>query len=219
MKHLLIIALVFAGCVSPKAQPALKSTVALGTSTLAIANATAKPVTANFAFGADSVFLPASLPNCATSSALNCALILPANSTQTIDLGGKYLNATLAFDLPVGCGATKAELNLNNPAWYDVADVSLVDGFNHDLQMQFGGTLLGPTLGKNGNAALFGVFPLGCDICTARQNPSCGFAKGTDGCKAGTQYAPVPPCQVQGTVKGGGTAVIVTVLPLDATAT
>jgi hypothetical protein len=159
------------------------------------------------------------ITDCATSSALNCALILPANSTQTIDLGGKYLNATLAFDLPVGCGATKAELNLNNPNWYDVADLSLVDGFNHDLQMQFGDVLLGPTLGKNGNAALFGVFPLGCDICTARQNPSCGFAKGTDGCKAGTQYAPVPPCQVQGNVKGGGTAVIVTVLPLDATAT
>ena len=222
MIRFLFIASILTACSPPAARPTADVPVAPvapvapapnGKSTLAFANATHKPIVANFAFGSDSVVLPANLPSCVTSSALNCAMPLPADSTTALDLGGAYFNATIAFDLPVGCSATKAELNLNNPAWYDTADLSLVDGLNYNLQMKFGAVQIGPTLGATGNAALLGVFPLGCDICTARQNPSCGQAKGTDGCKAGTQYAPLPPCQVQGLVKGGGTAVIVSVLP------
>jgi hypothetical protein len=50
---------------------------------------------------------------------------------------------------------------------------------------------------------------LGCDICTARDNPPCGIAKGKEGCKAGTQYKPDVPCQNQGKKMGGGSVVVV----------
>jgi len=195
---------------------------ALGKSTLAIANHSGVAVAVNIAFGADSVVLPAALP-CVPTSPRNCAFQLPNHATQVLDLGGAYLNATFAFGAGVGCGSTKVELNLNNPAWYDTADISLVDGYNGDAKVQFGGVLLGPTHGKDGNASALGVFPLGCDICVARQNPSCGISPsptpGSAGCKAGSQYARAVSCQVQGLVKGGGTAVEVVWLPILATMT
>ena len=125
-------------------------------------------------------------------------------------LGGKYLNATIGFGGTVMCGTTKAELNLNNPKWYDVADVSLVDGFSTKIEISVKGRdglkKLGPPLGKEGNEKVFGLFPLGCDICTARQSPPCGMKPGKDGCKSGTQYKPDVPCQYQGPVMGGGSA-------------
>ena len=68
------------------------------------------------------------------------------------------------------------------------------------------GTLrLGPPNGPSGNDQLVGVYPFGCDVCVARQNPPCGIPKGTAGCKGGTQYKPDVPCQWQGTTMGGGT--------------
>jgi len=191
---------------------------ALGGSTLAIANASSKPTQVFVAFGADSVVLPSSWAICASASQpLNCSFALAADTTQTLALAGKYLNATISFDAPVGCGSTKAELNVNNPKWFDVADISLVDGFNRDLRVLLGAQQLGPTHGKDDNATAIGVFPLGCDICVARQSPPCGIAPsptpGSAGCKHGTQYAPDVPCQLQGAVKGGGSAVVVTLLP------
>lgn len=104
---------------------------------------------------------------------------------------------------------TKAEVNINNPDWYDTFDVSLVDGYSNDVEMTYtppsGPTqTLGPPKGQTGNEKVYGLFPYGCDICVERQNPPCGISKGKAGCKTGTQYKPDVPCQVQGTVKGGG---------------
>ena len=105
---------------------------------------------------------------------------------------------------------------MNNPNWFNIADVSLVDGFSNlvaiDVKDSGGDRTLGPPFGPKGNEKVYGLFPLGCDICTARQNPPCGIKPGGDGCKAGTQYNPNPPCQWQGSVKGGGGAVTVRLL-------
>lgn len=179
--------------------------------TLTIKNATDKAAVANFAFGADSVVLPASWPNCVASAALNCALPIAAHS-EALLTAGQYLNATLAFDAGVGCGATKAELNMNNPKWYNTLDISLVDGYSNKVTIASDDKTLGPPLGAQGNEKVYGLFPLGCDICTARQNPPCGMKPGGSGCKAGTQYKPDVPCQYQGVKMGGGSSVTVTLV-------
>lgn len=164
--------------------------------------------TAFLAFGADSKVLPAAIPECAVTAPLNCELPIKGSVTLA-NPEGLYLNVTIAFGAPVGCGATKAEVNVNNPAWFDTLDVSLVDGYSTPIAIDYtppGGseTTLGPPRGPTGNEKIEGVFPLGCDICTARQNPPCGMTPGTEGCKSGTQYKPDVPCQFQGVVKGGG---------------
>lgn len=166
-------------------------------------------------FGADSVVQPADWQSlCAITGPLNsrCAL----KGATVLPVRG-YLNATFAFGAPVGCGSTKAEVNINNPKWFDVLDVSLVDGASNAVGIVYTApgsapVQLGPNV-RGDNSKVFGVFPLGCDICTARQNPPCGIAPGKDGCKKGTQYKPDVPCQVQGTIKGGGGTVVVSALP------
>lgn len=179
-----------------------------------IVNATALDTKVYFAFGADSVVRPSAWSFCENKQALTCDFVLKGGETRVLPLGGKYLNTTFAFGGAVSCGSTKAELNVNNPAWYDVVDVSLVDGYSNkvaiDLTDGAKQTRLGPPNGASGNAKVLGVFPLGCDVCTARQNPPCGIPPGNDGCKAGTQYKPDVPCQVQGAAKGGGSTIVVT---------
>jgi hypothetical protein len=176
-----------------------------GTSTLSVTNSTKIATVVYFAFGADSAIT--SWPVCPTTSRLNCQMPLPAGATVPLPLGGKYLNATFSFGAPVSCGSTKGELNLNNPKWYDIADVSLVDGYSNKIEIDIGAVKLGPPKGKTGNSKVYGLFPLGCDICTARQHPPCGMTPGKGDCKAGTQYKPAVICQWQGSVKGGGSGV------------
>jgi len=179
---------------------------------LTLSNKTGASAIVNVSFGSDSVINATNWPFCAATSPLVCSFTMAANEDKMMPSSG-YLNATLAINGPVGCGSTKAELNLNNPAWYDVADVSLVDGYSNKISITANGTILGPPNGKEGNEKVFGLYPLGCDICTARQSPPCGIPAGGPGCHGGTQYAPVPPCQYQGPSKGGGGAVVVTALP------
>lgn len=186
--------------------------------TMSVTNATAAPLTVYVSFGSDSKVRPAAWKFCKASSPLNCTFPLPPKGKQTLPLNGSYLNATLSFDAPVGCGTTKIEFNVNNPKWFDTYDISLVDGFNHAVAVEVtdssGKTALGPAVGPADNEKVYGVYPLGCDICVKRSKPSCGRSIGTDGCKTGTQYKPDVPCQHQGVVKGGGGADIeVAVLP------
>jgi hypothetical protein len=164
------------------------------------------------AFGADSSVGPSDWSFCSATSDLTCSFPLSGGANQPLPTGGAYLNATLTFDAPVGCGTTKAEINVNNPKWYDTFDVSLVDGYSNKVKivataLDGTSTTLGPPNGDTGNASVFGVYPYGCDICVARQNPPCGIPVGTDGCKAGTQDDPDVACQFQGAAKGGGGSV------------
>jgi hypothetical protein len=141
---------------------------------------------------------------------------MPASQRRLLPVAGRYLNMTVSFDAPAGCGATKAEVNVNNPAWFDTYDVSLVDGFSNFVLMVANGTRIFPR-GKTGNEKALGVFPVGCDACVARLSPPCGIAKGAEGCKKGTQYKPDVPCQIQGPVKGGGGSVeVLLVKPVPA---
>jgi len=194
----------------PKTAPATPGTpAALGTSTVVVSNDSAADTVVFFSFGADSAITSWSF--CPTTTRLNCQFPLKAHAKQPLPLAGAYLNATISFGAAVACNTTKGELNLNNPKWYDTGDVSMVDGYNGKIEITMTGATtvkLGPPLGKTGNEKVFGLFPLGCDICVARQKPPCGMKPGKSGCKAGPdQYHPVVPCQYQGTTKGGGSAV------------
>src|SRR3990172_6384447 len=182
-----------------------------GASTVEVFNGLPGTATVYVSFGSDSAVLPSSWSFCTSATRLNCQFPLGSQATQVLPLSGKYLNATIAFDSPVGCGATKAELNVNNPNWYDTLDVSLVDGYSNNIFIEVadGGQklVLGPPRGKTGNERVFGVFPYGCDCCTKRQDPPCGIPPGGTGCKGGSQYKPDVPCQWQGSVMGGGSTV------------
>src|SRR3990172_3218396 len=126
-----------------------------GSSTVAVYNGMPAPVTVYVSFGSDSAVLPSSWSFCTSAARLTCQFPLGSQATQVLPLSGKYLNATIAFDSPVGCGATKAELNINNPRWYDTLDVSLVDGYSNNVLIEVadGGQklVLGPPRGKTGN--------------------------------------------------------------------
>lgn len=192
--------------------PSASSRAEAASSTLVVRNGTDTVTSVYVAFGSDSYatarFWPwlCQFPH----QVFQCSFQLQAHHEQELPIDGKYLNATLAFGDAVGCGATKAELNLNNPKWYDVADVSLVDGYSNDVQIEVGGTILGPPATEALNEKVFGLYPLGCDICVARQNPPCGTgAPGSvAGCKRGPDpYHPDVPCQWQGGVMGGGSRV------------
>jgi len=215
---LLILATVLCGChpCSPTPGPTradapapdASADTAVGTS-VTVENATAKDTVVFLAFGSDSVVLPSSWTFCPPSSTLTCSFPLKAKTKQALPTGGSYLNVTISFDSPVTCGTTKAEVNANNPSWYDVTDISLVDGFSNFIVVDANGTKLF-TRGKSNNEKSFGVYPLGCDACTSRLKPPCGFPAGTTtGCKTGTQYKPDVPCQYQGPTKGGGGSIVV----------
>jgi hypothetical protein len=168
------------------------------------------------AFGADSAITADDWSFC-SGSGLTCSF--PLDGVQRLPIEGAHLNATFAFGQPVGCGVTKAEVNVNNPNWYDILDVSLVDGYSNDILISvfetgdLSPTPIGPPKGASGNEHVFGVFPLGCDLCVQRGDPPCGIEPGPlhgDGCKLkGTQYDPDPPCQWQGSTKGGDSAVVI----------
>lgn len=195
---------------------------------VSVVNQTAAAATVYVNFGADSAITQTNWASFCSGSGLSCQFTLAGNgATQALpNPGGAYLNATFAFNSPVGCNATKAEVNVNNPSWYDILDVSLVDGYSNDVAIiatPTGGSavMLGPPHGESGNESVYGLYPLGCDVCVARCSPPCGISKsnplvgcnascdncqsnGVDGCKAGTQSAPAVPCQYQGPVIGGG---------------
>jgi hypothetical protein len=161
----------------------------------------------NIAFGADSVINVMNLAGfCEPGSSppLNCHFTLDANEQKELpNPNFKYVNMAVSFNHSVSCNATKAEVIANNPAWYDIQDVSVVDGFNNKIQITVdpgprgGSTLvIGPPVGLSGNQKIFGVYPFACTICTGIRNAPCGD-NGPSECHAGTEANPDPPCQYQ----------------------
>jgi hypothetical protein len=183
-----------------------------GGTTVTVENRTGSDTTVYFAFGADSVVKAADWASFCTGSGLVCNAPLKAHASMDLPTGGHYLNVTFAFGSAVGCHVTKAELNVNNHKWYDVLDVSLVDGYSNDILIEADSTKIGPPQGATGNEKVFGLYPVGCDICVAREHPPCGMTPGKDGCKSGGQYNPDVPCQYQGSVMGGGEKVKVALI-------
>jgi len=191
-----LIALVLALQVSGAAEAADKN------KTVRITNRQGTQAQVYINFAADSVLKPVDLPFCKVTGPLNCEFTLAANSSQDIpNPQAKYLNMALAFNAQVTCGSTKAEVLVNNPNWFDILDVSVVDGFNEKIQINLtptGGpmTQLGAPVGKLGNQKVFGVFPYACTICAGIKNAPCGDAGGGE-CKLGTESKPDVPCQYQ----------------------
>jgi hypothetical protein len=167
-----------------------------------ITNKQSVPARVYINFAADSVLKPTDLPFCKVTAPLNCHFTLAARSSQDVpNPQAKYLNIALAFNAEVTCGSTKAEVLVNNPSWFDVLDVSVVDGFNEKIQINLtptGGSMtqLGPPVGKLGNQKVFGVFPYGCTICAGIKNAPCGDAGGGE-CKSGSESKPDVLCQYQ----------------------
>jgi len=187
---------------------------ALPDSTVIVFNDAPDDTVVSIAFGSTSMITAASWNFCNDGSAPSCVFPLKSRAIQPLPIGSQYLNATIVFGAPtVGCGSTKAELNINNPIWHDIMDVSLVDGYSNGIVIEVtdtsGKTKLGPPIGRTGNDKVFGLYPLGCDICVARQQPSCGMSPGKDGCKTGGQYNPDVPCQYQGPATFGGSTIVV----------
>ena len=203
---------------------------------VSIVNQTANSATVYISFAADSAITQPQWASFCTGSGLTCQFTLAGNGgTQTLpNPSGLFLNFTVAFNAPVGCGATKGEVNVNNPSWYDILDVSLVDGYSNNVAIVVtpttgSSTTLGPPNGQNGNESVYGLYPYGCDVCVARCSPPCGISKsspllgcdnscnncqgnGTDGCKSGMQNSPTVPCQYQGAQLGGGGETVQVVL-------
>jgi hypothetical protein len=176
--------------------------------TVTITNTQGQPATIFINFGADSAINANDLGSLCgkPNSPLNCQFQLGPNGSQQIpNPQMKYINMTLAFNAPITCGTTKAEMTVNNPNFCDVFDVSVVDGFNERMQITVDerpvGQLvtLGPPLGLTKNQNVFGVFPYGCDRCAANVSPppACGPYPGNSACHAGTEFNPIPVCQYQ----------------------
>lgn len=183
-----------------------------GTS-IAIKNPSPDAVTVAVAFGSDSQVTGWSF--CQQTTPLNCSFKLDGKSTRELPVDGGYLNATFAFNTSVGCGSTKAEINVNNPQWYNTVDISLVDGFSTPLTIAYkdpSGSRTFSVSGKGANERAPAVFPLGCDTCVARTKPACGMSPGKDGCKGGSQFKPDVPCQFQGSTMSGHATTIAIIL-------
>lgn len=210
MKKLLLTFMLTMGCrpsagCSPEPAPSPGDPV--------VVNATDSSVAVNVAFSSVSTVLPSGWSFCQNdaSTGLSCTFSIEPNGQQVLPTGGSYLNATMAFNGQVACGTTEVELNINNPSWYDIIDISLVNGYSNKVSIEVSGTKLGPPNGATGNETVFGVFPLGCDLCTSRSSATpCGMSPGSDGCKKGSQYDPDVPCQYQGSTMGGGSSIIIT---------
>ncbi len=170
--------------------------------TVKITNQQSSPATININFAANSAINAEDLSFCKSAAKLNCSFTLAGKKSREIpNPQFEYLNMTLAFNQPVTCGSTKAEVSANNPNWFDVEDVSVVDGFNEKIQINVTPTngkttVLGPPVGKLGNQAVFGVFPFGCTTCVDVANAPCGDA-GKSQCKTGTESNPSVKCQYQ----------------------
>jgi hypothetical protein len=203
--HLLLVLLLGGGCqgtCQPPAPDAGPGAPTGSTSHARVQNRTATATTVYVSFGAGSQIV--GWPFCADAGAGVCSFSLGPWKNQDLPSDGKWLNATISFDAPPGCGVSLGELDLGNPSWtHDTADISLVNGWNRNLEIVISGDRsLGPTNGPDANASAYGVFPNGCDVCVARESPPCGMqpcgspdAGGACGCKGGTQYAPSVPCQ------------------------
>lgn len=129
--------------------------------------------------------------------------ILEAGETDVVNFGGcttQYMPINITADAypQTGCSVTQFELNLcagGGPTYQDSYDISLVNGFNYpgEIKPDSGQPIM--VCCPTPNSTNPGVFPWGCDICTA-QSPNGGSPCPTSNpdCKSGTQYNPAVPC-------------------------
>lgn len=157
---------------------------------LEIVNQSMSAVTVYINFYPSSQIVPSDWSSfCTEISATSCTFSLAGSASRMIPASSKYLNVNVAFAVdayacPSQPGGTLAEVNINNPGFPDVVDISLVNGFNLPMKVvvdPFGAaTTLGPVTSMDGNETAFGVYPYGCDVCVARCCPGCSFIGRSD---------------------------------------
>jgi hypothetical protein len=188
------------------------------TTEVIVSNTTSMGATVNISVGADSVVQPSTWAICNVDAGLTCSFTLDASSSRVLTTNGQYLNASITFNDLVGCGSTVAEFTANNPNGYGTADISLVNGVSNFIEIVVDDQILAAAT-DGGDTNALGVFPYGCDICVARQNPPCDIPSancmtpGSCGCKTGTQYNPTVPCQITYQRADAGSILNVLLLP------
>ena len=204
--------------------PLMPTAAAAPTTEARVRNGSLSPAVAYVTFAADSKVRGWGFCEPVPSG---CRFPIASKETVALPTTGSYLSANISFNAPGSCagtGATLGEVTINGPQGgkYDTVDISLVNGWNVDVEIEVAGPagpalLLGPTHGIGSGIDLFGVFPNGCDICVAKQHPPCPWQKpcgGPDGggpacgCHKGTQYNPSPVCQDTGVARGSVVTVV-----------
>jgi hypothetical protein len=141
-----------------------------------------------------------------TSNPSVCSFPVTAGGSQAISFGK---GCQVSFAISVGsmpwgdCPLTMAEFTLNGAGSQDTYDVSLVNNFNVGMSIVPSvGTTAGPATSATGNQKNTGVFPQLCDGCAKPISPpqpptfpNCPKPDPSQ-CHGGTQYDPVPPCQL-----------------------
>ena len=191
-----------------------------GHATARVINASDAGTMVYVSFGADSKVHPSDWASFCARVPSGCAFPLDADAEHALPADGKALSVNVSFDQPGSCagsGIDLGEFTINSGA-YDTADISMVNGWNADMEVRVAGSkTLGPTAGPDSGAGSYGIYPNGCDICVARQKPPCPWQTpcgGPDGggaacgCQGGTQYNPSPVCQVTPLPKDSDVAVV-----------
>ncbi len=206
-----------------------------GLTMITIMNNLSDSVCVSISFGAGSCFTADDLEMlcvpavCPVLTSGSCTFMLDASSSQDITTSDNQTNCdggegtvearlTIALNVPQGaeCPVTQVEFalygNFGNSTILDTYDITLVNGFNLPVEIEAsGGDNAGPVTSATGNQSNPGVFPAGCDLCTAVDMPpaNCGFIPGDNTqCHGGTQFDPDPPCCLtQGS--GGSFTVII----------
>ena len=193
-----------------------KAQTCLGNQTITIYNMTQNTITLYMVFqtGSGGYTLPDSFPGWTLTSnpLMITTSMAPSSPTQNpppnpiplvvnFPCTTQYMPINITADgLPqTGCSVTQFELNLcagGGPTYQDTIDISLVNGFNYpgEIKPDSGNPIM--VCCPTPNSTNPGVFPYGCDICTA-QSPNGGSPCPTTNpdCKSGTQYNPDVPCQ------------------------
>jgi hypothetical protein len=192
-----------------------KTSQCLGSQTITIYNMTQNTITLYMVFqaGSGGYTLPDSFPGWTLTSnpLMITTSMAPSSPTQNpppkpiplvvnFPCTTQYMPINISADgLPqTGCSITQFEINMcagGGPVYQDTYDISLVNGFNYPGEIKpDSGTAIMVCCGTP-NKTNPGVYPWGCDICTA-QSPNGGSPCPTSNpdCKSGTQYDPTVPC-------------------------
>lgn len=149
-----------------------------------------------------------------------CSFPVTAGGSQAIQFGK---GCQVSFAISVGsipwgdCPLTMAEFTLDGAGSQDTYDVSLVNSFNVGMSIvPSSGTTAGPAKSAVGNQKTTGVFPKLCDGCALSISPpqppafpNCPKPNPKQ-CHGGTQFKPVPPCQLS---QATGPSYTVNILP------
>ncbi|HLB56592.1 MAG TPA: hypothetical protein VJK30_04610 [Coxiellaceae bacterium] len=133
-----------------------------------------------------------------TPTSANCTSLAATNNAPTSQASVAFSVSNLPWsNVPP---TTLAEFTLNGVNSQDTIDISAVSGVNNLIQItgtsnKFNIDMSKATPGSYNGIA--GIYPLGCDICSGSVGPpNPPGVQPKANCQGGTQYDPVPVCQI-----------------------